>query len=83
MRGSPYWRVPEYGENDNYETGLHEDIQRESGVNKCPECDRHVTTRVKETVCKDCGLIIKELRLNQGRSGERTMRTSASERAHR
>ena len=45
---------------DIYETGFDEDIQTESSANRCPECDGHVTTNLKETVCEDCWLVIDE-----------------------
>nr|WP_244605463.1 TFIIB-type zinc ribbon-containing protein [Halorhabdus rudnickae] len=38
----------------------------DSSTNQCPECDRHVTTNVKETVFEDCGLVIEEQRLDNG-----------------
>jgi transcription initiation factor TFIIB len=51
---------------DIYEIGFDEDIQPESNANRCPECDGHVTTNVKGTVCEDCGLVIEEQRLDHG-----------------
>lgn len=48
------------------ETGFDEDIQTDSSTNPCPECDGHVTTNVKETVCEDCDLVIEEQRLDHG-----------------
>lgn len=51
---------------DIYETGFDEDVQTDSSTNRCPECDGHVTTNVKETVCEDCGLVIQEQRLDHG-----------------
>jgi len=51
---------------DIYETGFDEDIQTDGSTNQCPECDGHVTTNVKETVCEDCGLVIEEQRLDHG-----------------
>ncbi len=51
---------------DIYETGFDEDVQTDSSTNQCPECDGHVTTNVKETVCEDCGLVIEEQRLDHG-----------------
>jgi transcription initiation factor TFIIIB Brf1 subunit/transcription initiation factor TFIIB len=51
---------------DSYETGFDEDVQSGSITNPCPECDGHVTTNVKETVCEDCGLVIEEQRLDHG-----------------
>ena len=49
-----------------YATGFDEDVQTESSANQCPECDGHVTTNVKETVCEDCGLVIEEQRIDHG-----------------
>jgi hypothetical protein len=43
-----------------------EDVQTESSGNQCPECNGHVTTNVKETICEDCGLVIEEQRLDHG-----------------
>jgi len=51
---------------DIYETGFDEDVQTESSGNQCPECNGHVTTNVKETVCEECGLVIEEQRLDHG-----------------
>ena len=68
---------------DIYETSFDEDIQTESNANQCPECDGHVTTNAVETVCEDCGFVIHEQRIDHGQSGEHTMRTNASEQAHR
>jgi transcription initiation factor TFIIB len=51
---------------DIYETGFDEDVQTESSGNQCPECNGHVTTNVKETVCEDCGLVIEEQCLDHG-----------------
>jgi transcription initiation factor TFIIB len=51
---------------DIYETGFDEDVQTNSSTNQCPECDGHVTTNIKETVCEDCGLVIQEQRLDHG-----------------
>ncbi len=51
---------------DIYETGFDEDVQTESSANQCPECNGHVTTNVKETICEDCGLVIEEQRLDHG-----------------
>jgi len=51
---------------DIYETGFDEDVQTGSSGNQCPECNGHVTTNVKETVCEDCGLVIQEQRLDHG-----------------
>jgi transcription initiation factor TFIIB len=51
---------------DIYETGFDEDVLTDSSANQCPECDGHVTTNVKETVCKDCGLVIEKQRLDHG-----------------
>jgi transcription initiation factor TFIIB len=51
---------------DIYETCFDEDVQTEPSANQCPECDGHVTTNVKETVCEDCGLVIEEQRLDHG-----------------
>ncbi len=51
---------------DIYETGFDEDVQTEASANQCPECDGHVTTNVKETVCEDCGLVIEEQRIDHG-----------------
>jgi len=51
---------------DIYETSFDEDVHTESSANQCPECDGHVTTNVKETVCEDCGLVIEEQRLDHG-----------------
>jgi len=67
---------------DIYETGFDEDIQTESNANRCPECDGHVTTNIKETVCEDCGLVIEEQRIDHGPEWRAYMRTSASEQAH-
>ena len=70
MRGSLHWRISEHSENDGNERHLlkkfDEDVQTELSANQCPECDGHVTTNVKETVCEDCGLVIKKQRLDHG-----------------
>jgi hypothetical protein len=51
---------------DIYETGFDEDVRTESSTNQCPECNGHVTTNTKKTVCEDCGLVIEEERLDHG-----------------
>jgi transcription initiation factor TFIIB len=51
---------------DVYETGFDEDVQTDLSTNQCPECDGHVSTKVKETICEDCGLVIEEQRLDHG-----------------
>ncbi|GAA0212629.1 hypothetical protein GCM10009000_029310 [Halobacterium noricense] len=51
---------------DIYETCFDEDVQTESGANQCPECDGNVTTKVKETVCENCGLVIDEHCIDHG-----------------
>jgi transcription initiation factor TFIIB len=51
---------------DIYDTGFDEDVKTDSSTNQCPECDGHVTTNIKETVCEDCGLVIDEQRLDHG-----------------
>ncbi|WP_158055614.1 transcription initiation factor IIB [Halorussus halophilus] len=50
---------------DIYETTFDEDVPRES-TNQCPECDGRVTTNAVETVCEDCGLVIKENQIDRG-----------------
>jgi transcription initiation factor TFIIB len=51
---------------DVYETCFDEDVQTDAKESQCPECDGHVTTNVKETVCEDCGLVIDEQRIDHG-----------------
>ena len=51
---------------DIYETSFDEDVQIDAESNQCPECDGHVITNIKETVCEDCGLVIDEQRLEHG-----------------
>ena len=51
---------------DIYETDFDEDIQTDASANQCPECDGRVITNTKETVCKDCGLVIGKQRLDHG-----------------
>ncbi len=51
---------------DIYETGFDKDVRTESSANQCPECDGWVMTNAAETVCKDCGLIIDEQRIDHG-----------------
>lgn len=51
---------------DIYETSFDEDVQTDAESNQCPECDGHVITNIKETVCEDCGLVIDEQRLDHG-----------------
>jgi transcription initiation factor TFIIB len=51
---------------DIYETSFDEDVQTQSNENQCPECDGRVTTNAIETVCKDCGLVINEQRIDHG-----------------
>jgi len=51
---------------DIYESGFDEDVRTESSANQCPECDGRVTTNAVETVCKDCGLVIDEQRIDHG-----------------
>ncbi|PSP38454.1 transcription initiation factor IIB [Halobacteriales archaeon QH_7_65_31] len=51
---------------DIYESGFDEDIQTESSANQCPGCDGRVTTNAVETVCENCGLVIKEQRIDHG-----------------
>ena len=51
---------------DIYETSFDEDVQTDAELNKCPECDGHVITNIKETVCEDCGLVIDKQRLDHG-----------------
>ncbi len=49
-----------------YETTFDEDIQTETELNQCPECDGWVTTNAIETVCEDCGLVIEANRIDHG-----------------
>ena len=51
---------------DIYETSFDEDVRTDTESNQCPECDGHVITNIKETVCEDCGLVIDEPRLDHG-----------------
>ena len=51
---------------DIYETSFDEDVRTDTESNQCPECDGHVITNIKETVCEDCGLVIDEQRLDHG-----------------
>ena len=51
---------------DIYESGFDEDVQMESSANQCPECDGRVTTNAAEMVCRDCGLVIDERRIDHG-----------------
>ena len=51
---------------DIYETSFDEDVQTDAESNQCPECDGHVITNIKETVCENCGLVIDEQRLDHG-----------------
>ena len=51
---------------DIYETEFDEDVQTEPSANHCLECDGHVITNVKETVCEECGLVIEEQYLDHG-----------------
>jgi transcription initiation factor TFIIB len=51
---------------DIYETSFDEDVRTDAESNQCPECDGHVITNIKETVCEDCGLVIDEQRLDHG-----------------
>ena len=49
-----------------YETSFDEDAQTIPESNPCPECNGRVRTNAIETVCKDCGLIINEQRIDHG-----------------
>ncbi len=49
-----------------YETDFDEDVQTDSSPNQCPECDGQVTTKAVETVCKKCGLVVDEQRIDTG-----------------
>ncbi|TKX72436.1 transcription initiation factor IIB family protein [Halorubrum sp. GN11GM_10-3_MGM] len=49
-----------------YETSFDEDVQTDTRSNQCPECDGQVTTNAVETVCKDCGLVVDEHRIDHG-----------------
>lgn len=51
---------------DIYETSFDEDVPTDAESNQCPECDGRVITNIKETVCKNCGLVIDEQRLDHG-----------------
>jgi hypothetical protein len=45
---------------DIYEAGFDEDVRTESSANRCPECDGHVTAKIKKAVCEDCGIVVLE-----------------------
>ncbi|WP_435181480.1 transcription initiation factor IIB [Halorussus sp. AFM4] len=49
-----------------YETSFDEDAQTIPGSSPCPECNGRVRTNEIETVCKNCGLIIDEQRIDHG-----------------
>jgi len=51
---------------ESYETTFDEDAQTDSSANQCPECYSRVTTNAVETVCKNCGLVIDEQRIDHG-----------------
>lgn len=46
-----------------YSTRFDEDVPTN---NQCPECEGHVTTNVRETVCEDCGLVLSDERVDRG-----------------
>lgn len=46
-----------------YTTAFDEDVQANDG---CPECDGHVETNVRETVCADCGLVLSDGVVDRG-----------------
>jgi transcription initiation factor TFIIB len=48
-----------------YEQSFDEDVQQ-TDQNTCPECGGRVTTNTHETVCDDCGLVLKEQRIDHG-----------------
>jgi transcription initiation factor TFIIB len=50
---------------DIYQRHFDEDVQT-SDRTGCPECDGHVTTTAKETVCNECGLLLSEQRIDTG-----------------
>lgn len=50
---------------DVYRHGFDEDVPQPTNAT-CPECDGQVTTNARETVCDDCGLVIKDAKIDHG-----------------
>ena len=50
---------------DIYEQTFDEEVQQ-NDHNTCPECDGRVTANAHETVCDDCGLVVKDKAIDHG-----------------
>ena len=48
-----------------YRQTFDEDVSTNT-QSQCPECDGHLRTHSRETVCEDCGLVVDEERIDRG-----------------
>ncbi|WP_256302024.1 transcription initiation factor IIB [Haloarchaeobius salinus] len=51
---------------DIYPRTFDEDVPLDQHANTCPECDGRITADSNEFACEDCGLIVRERRLDRG-----------------